>query len=279
MTGDQQYIDNIDFDKWTKREFIETMPLWPCLTTKTTPEGQKDFLKTLQNHYLGLSTWLTAYELGKGRLLSELPFSPLSQWKPFADLSVARLNFAKQIHPKLELAQKFDNFEVLWGLWEYNIFEHYLRAGGLKGNPTTNEAGRVMSKSDWMVQENQIIKAKHRRLETGEPYDGKTIADFNWREHFYDLLLQQAVDLATEEDDEDLGHHCKQYLDARANFSRIVFKGEHCKNYQILYLLSDNSKLRTTGKSKKSSKHRGFAPTRPRGRPIGSRNQKGCKEI
>jgi predicted ATPase len=122
--------------------------------------------------------------------------------------------------------------------------------------------GKIKSKTNYSRENAQLIKNFKELLKNGE-VEGEPVEDFNPEEGLIELLLYEAIQLANAENDEQLECACKQYLEALSHYENDS-KG---LNLQFWTLISPDSKLHISGKSKKNPKPEGFKPKRGRGRP------------
>jgi hypothetical protein len=276
----------VDASYWSKADFIREMRCWPWYSVSPTTPSQKGLLRKLQNHYQALAKWLEFSVLGREELKPELFFTPLIQWKPYADISVATLAFMGQIHPRIEVAQQFGtSAENLWGRCEYFESQRLLRVlGYYDGKPETNDQGKVKGKRQQFKENTSALNAYEYALthrdsqnliaEWPESEKDRVQQFIDGRvdsiEHLTEFLFYAAVRHA--DHDPDLRFHCHQYLRARKHFEGLTNKGENTGDYQAPYLRSLDGPVHTTGQSKKTPKP--IEPKRPRGRPPKGSNVK-----
>lgn len=262
------------FEKAGKKQLIKNMQFWPhhseveLLTTK----NQKRALHVLQNFYQCLSLWLEFYELGKHELLSELVLVPERlEIKPFADLSVATLRFAEQVHDKVEWAKRFPSREHVWILCEWAGCRQRIRAANLFGTAGIDKKGRLKGKTATHSDNMQCIERlksilKYRDFLAAElESEGPCKQDkYDLKHYFTGRLVYEALETVVKKDDEDLESCIKQYLETWSHHLTLTKESEA---YQIIYLVSPDEEPRMTEKNKKMSKPRGFVAKRSRGRP------------
>jgi len=271
-------------NSWDKRQIILDMPNWPYVDVLPDTPGQKALLKSHRDFWLGLSKWLQLYELGNAELLPDLLFGTFKTWRPYADLSVAKLRFAEQVYPKLaSLKEIAPTSENLWGQFEYFDSLRNLNAGGFyDAKPLTDDKGKIKSKTSAHKEITRNIRDVRDALGQGSSEDlrdnwlyrsqRENLED--WREYLHSVVLHNALIYAERNDDDELRSHCLQMLDAIEKFERLTNKEKGAKNYQFHYLPSLTSALESTGKSKKAQTPKGFDTKRTKGRPPKSSNVK-----
>ncbi len=267
-----------------KHQIILDMPNWPYVDVLPDTPGQKALLKSHRDFWLGLSKWLQLYELGNAELLPDLLFGTFKTWRPYADLSVAKLRFAEQVYPKLaSLKEIAPTSENLWGQFEYFDSLRNLKAGGFyDAKPLTDDKGKVKSKTTAHKEITYNIRDVRDALGQGSwedlvdnwPYRSQWENLEDWREYLHSVVLHNAVIYAERNDDDELRSHCFQMLDALKKFERLTNKQEGAKNYQFPHLLSLTGEVQFTGKSKKAPTSKGFDKKRTKGRPPKGSNVK-----
>jgi len=257
-----------DISKWGKRDFIEFMPYFVDAVAPIKPDTQRqqDLLNAIRAFYIGVSKWLEVRVLGRLEMLPELRSPQLAIYESAADLMAATLKFCEQIYPKVERAQQVESHEFLWGLCLMNRCQYQLRASGFCGNPNLRADGKIKGKRDYSRENAQLIKNFKELLKNGE-VEGEPVEDFNPEEGLIELLVYEAIQLANAENDEQLESACKQYLEALSHYDRITLNDSKSLNLQFWTLISPDTKVHISGKSKKNPKPEGFKPKRGRGRP------------
>ncbi len=267
---------------WTTQDFIAEIQAWPRLPIVLTHSGEKEYLGKLKAHYQNLSTWLEyslvemdASEREKLRLI--IHFSNCVIAKPDADFSLAIREMCRQVYGKSELLTQSPSYEHLWFLVEYsNCLQMMKHPGLLTGIPTTREDGKVISKGDVQSDNANSIKIYKQALRNG--FSKKNASGLeteeippeeDWREHFLNILIAEAVKTAIENQDQDLKQHCMQFLNAFSYYNRDPETSKH----QLWHLI--DGQLSESIPGRKSKQMLSAKRKRDIGRPIGSRNQKG----
>lgn len=258
----------------TKEDVILGMAFWPELPfseAELTDEG-REILKDEKLHWKGISLWLQYYELGRRELESFLFDTPVIRLKPFADRSLALRSFCQQHWLRCTWKHETDieGHDELWGCCEYSFSQFRLRSAGLTGRPEPqeiNEHGRVKGKSERIRESQQTIALVRASFESGQPLAEKYSPEeeFDVRLWLSALILAEGIEIARSNKDSDLEFHIEQFLGAHSHFNRTLKEGG---NYQFRRLSVKDDVVKSTGKSKKTS--RSEPPTEPRrgrGRP------------
>lgn len=257
-----------NISKWGKGDFIEFMPYFVDTVAPIKPDtqGQQDLLNAIRAFYIGVSKWLEVRVLGRLEMLPELRSPQLAIYESAADLMVATLKFCEQIYPKLKRAQQVKSPEALWGFCLMNKCQYQLRVSGFCGNPNLRADGKIKGKKNYLRENAQLIKNFKELLKNGE-VEGEPVENFNPEEGLVELLLYEAIQLANAENDAQLEFACKQYLEALSHYDRSTLNDSKGFNLQFWTLISPDTKVHISGKSKKNPKPEGFKPKRGRGRP------------
>jgi hypothetical protein len=232
---------SLEPNNWGRLDFIRVLSTWPAEHV-THPL----LSSVVRGHYKGLALWLLFREVKgsekKKKLRSLLWTTPLLQLKPHADFCAAKREFANQIFPKSGLAQRAGDEELLWLAMEYSTC--------LQKDQLDWE-----HKTPWREFCTQSIRTCRQALHKNDFGEILTVEQLqsegkDWREHITSILLQDAIRLTFEYEDEDLKHHCLQFLNA---WERYVGTVGHQKTQQIYYQDS-NGDLRATCKGYRKGK-------------------------
>jgi len=202
---------------WGEKEIVEEMRYWPP------PEGSLDeeSRRIVRGHYSGLRFWLEFYLMPNGADKDDrrkfLFTSDFVHVKPYSDLSRARREFAFQIYPWSEMAQRAGSENHLWLCLEYSSCLAKLHP---EGNP---------GKAENRARNSNVFKAFKEALKTEDFSEILSIEDLqeegeDWRLHLETLVLQDAIRLVSESDAEtsDLKHQINQYINALAHFNAVT---------------------------------------------------------
>ncbi|MBD1929782.1 hypothetical protein H6F74_26630 [Trichocoleus sp. FACHB-90] len=256
---------------WGMWEFTREMSFWPPALAPHLENcnSAKQLIDMVNGHYTMLMLWLR-YSLpmiknsSKRDKLRELLYTTdLIYGLPYADLSLARYEFARQVYPWSELAQRAGSSEHLWFCMEYS---NCLHKAFITGN---------LSKDQHRTNQTNNIRRLRQASKKGTYDEIVTIDDLqeegkDWRLFIEDLILQDIVKVIWENegDTKTLEHYYKRYLDAMSHYNGIV---GHKKEHVILSLTSDQQLIATRKGQKLNTKS---TQPRSRGRPPGSRNVK-----
>ncbi len=245
---------------WGMLEFTSQMSMWPPASYPMSEEHRQK----IGGHYVALALWIRLYFLEnsskKEQLRELLEHTDLSHLQPYAELSMARLDFAYELYSRSKLAQRAHSETHLWFAMEYsNCLQkfHWLY----------NPVGPGID--DSRTNTTHFVHTLKHALKTGD-FDTDNLLTIeqlkaegaDWRLHIDSLMQQEALKVYWEDPSElsDLEHCYKRYLDAQSSYNSIV---GHKKEHQIF--IDSNQTLTTTCKGKKRPGQP--KPKRGRGRP------------
>lgn len=252
----------------TKADFIELMQDFPLLPIEPSTENGKLIKLILQTKYKDLCLWLRYYELGQKQLYSRLFFTELVSCKPDADLSVATLQFCKQLYPKSDWVQRsgISSPEQLWYLCHAsNVLGELDSVGFWLIEELTPEPPENMGKRKAVEQARKAYQSYKVGLAGNElpyscPEGTKIIKDGR---NLVDALMHDAHRIIDVAADDDLEFHLKQFLRANAHYWREIDRSpELC-----IVCLDASGNITLSERGKKTPKFKGLQPKRGRGRP------------
>jgi hypothetical protein len=261
-------------EAWTTQDFIGEIQLWPRLPIVLAYPKEQEYLIRLRKFYCSFSVWLNyslvemnASERENLRLI--IHFTDDLRVKPDADFSLAIRSLCYQVYGKSKLFTLIPSFEHIWFLVEYSNCQQRIKHSGLlTGFPTTRENGKLLSKDSVTTRNSDSIKIYKKALRHGLLDTEKISPDHYWGEYFLNILIAESVKTALENQDEDLKHHCMEFLNSFSYYNRLLGGS----TYQLSVLINGQETKSTVGKKSISlinnKKH-------PKGRPIGSQNKKG----
>jgi len=246
---------------WGMLEFLREMAHWP-------PVPCVDFEEVVRGHYSALSLWLRFPLLHnsprKDELRQILYHTDLIYLKPYADLSEARRQFAYQIYPRLELAQRAESKDHLWFCMEYSSC---LQKFHWLGNPLAPLKDEVRTNTT------NCIRNIRAALKTGNFIFDEILTiealqreGADWHRYIADLLLHEAIRKVwtDDADSKDLKRQCNLYLDALSHYNGQV---GHKEQDVILILTPDGDRSKTKKNYKRKKSTQRLSSGRGRGRP------------
>ena len=201
-------------DTWGRLDFIRALSSWPI-------ENLDDPMLTsiISGQYKGIALWLLLYELKaskeKEKLRSLLwTTKSLNCLLPDVEFCSAKREFARQVFPKVTLAQRADDEEYLWLAFEYS--------GCLQKNQSDWQ-----SKTPWRKHSTQLIKAYRQALNKNVFDELLTIEQLqsealDWRCHVLNLVMQDAIGHVFEYQDDELKRHCNLFVNAWERYNSVV---------------------------------------------------------
>ncbi len=242
---------------WKMRDFIREIGHFPPRWDASLKDI--DYESVVSGHYSILSLLLNFQNLKnspqKDKFHQLIYHEGLILLKPFWDLSNARLEFARQIYSYSPLAQRASSKDHLWFFLEYSDCLQKLLP---HAKPPSKDLHRT-SITDFIRQVNKKL-TKAQKGDYVELVTLERLAEggYDWRPYINELLLNEAIRLVGEVDDDlahDLTHHTRRYLKAWSDYNKVV---GHKEPYKILAPdIADIPK-----------------PKKTLGRPVGSRNKK-----
>lgn len=222
----------------TKEEVIEAMWCFPDCPILPETKDQQIVLDNIRAHFKLLTLWLRYRLLGNIEYHDLLHGNPDSlAVKPYADLSVATLDFCYHVYSRLR-PEGVDGFEQLWGICEYSKALNMLRATGYFGDrPPRNKHQRLKGFKG--------VLAAYMQLEQDFPCES-LVFDFEPSEHIVEILLEEAINYANvEPGDKDLKFHIRKFRQALSHYYDLTLK-RRTKNFVL------NQLAKTVEASKRS---------------------------
>ncbi len=210
----------------TKEDVIGAMWSFPDCSVLPETEQQQDALTNAKAHFKLMATWLHYRLLGKLHYHDSLHSHPDSlSVKPYADLSVATLDFCYHVYSRMR-PEGVDSFEQLWGICEYSKSLAAFRATGYYGDVAPQSKSQLRKNFKHALEAYSQLEQNHspEQLVTG----------FDPIEHLTEDLLYQASNFANDPPgDKDLKHHIRMFQRAWRHFSNLTLKPKGFDPVQI----------------------------------------------
>lgn len=255
-------------------DYFSYFPSYFLQVDEPNNNGQNELIEELSAFYINTADWLRVRLEARNDLYPRLAtYAP--QYKSFADLSVARLEFCYQCWIALPFAQQIAiNHLQLWFFCEMSECIYRLRASGFWGNPVLNNDGKTFGKRELIANRQAIINKAIKSIDWNgdlSEVDLSPATDEDFVERLTNVLWDLTMQQAMKHNDNRLKHHCKIWLLQEMKYDQ---ESKGSNNIQNPYIRGNS--LDWTAKGKKAWK-----PPSGKGRgrpPLGSKKSD-CKVL
>jgi hypothetical protein len=221
-----------------------------------------DLIETLYNQ---LACWLAAEFSGDREGLATLYSDPLAICvRPQVDFSLAMWKYASHLLPRSSALQSFSGNSklTLWLILEYSCCCSLLGRGGSTRLPDFDPAtGRIAGDKAIKRNVKRAVRLHKGAIKHGPgQYDGarNPPPEKYRREYLLDAVLQHGITLSWQQKDQNLLHHCQQFL---GSFEQYMLE------QGPVSLFLRNGGVHVCSPRSKLPPVKGFLPPKPRGRP------------
>jgi hypothetical protein len=211
----------------TVEDAIELIASLPDVDILPDTPQQQEILDHAKHQYKLVSLWLRYFLIDQFDDEKSSSYKILHEdidcliAKPYAELSLATLEFCRNVFPYLK--SHVENAEQLWAILERSNAIAALCKSGYYGNPSTRTSGKILGKAELFKHNSETSKKYKNILSDGE-FRGLLIYEYEAREHILEILINEAIQLANQENDENLERYIKQFMASRKKFDRTVLK-------------------------------------------------------